>query len=506
MKFAQDTVIAGLLRTQQVECIWNDRHYRINFPMNAFPSEIQPYRPPQAIKASQIAKITASEDIIAALSSNGEVFTFAPPPIPLDQNNDGNPAVRHPFQPQRIWALRKKFSSVRDVAIGTDGSIIICTESGHVYTRIRGMKGGGKNFKFQRVPYLQRITHVTANSTGAFGARRIDFRPKAIQLEGNTLAQDLASMEPFQAEKQFSGKPANPIRTRAEGDDEEESEDPTLEQDALKLRSLFVAWKRERERVKAHRPVDIPSGADTVIQIGSLSFPAHRFVLAARSPPLLQLLAGTSLNDSTNPSFSMKLLPLQACSALGVSTLTTVKVAGITPLTLLILLHYLYSDEVLAIWDRRLNVALANDRTGLNVDVSMIKTELQMLARVLDLPAMVAVLPAPVKRLPAPTFPRHMDALFTRIQDSRTSVPEALRPDILLQFSDKDVWAHSIISRCRSPFFAALFGSEEWTARRWNSEGVLKVDFKHLKWHVMQFVLRFMLCGEDQEMFEVLRE
>ena len=78
-----------------------------SFPIHAFPTGIEPYRPPQSIKDSQISKITCCDDTFAALSSNGEVFTFSAPSL------DTNPGEGRAFKPQRVWALRKKFSAVR---------------------------------------------------------------------------------------------------------------------------------------------------------------------------------------------------------------------------------------------------------------------------------------------------------------------------------------------------------------------------------------------------------
>ena len=107
LKF-QDTVLVGLLVTNQVECIWNDRQTRIIFPVHAFPTGIEPYRPPQSIKDSCISKIVCCDETFAALSSNGEVFTFSSPNTTPDGTGDGKG-----FKPQRVWALRKKFSAVK---------------------------------------------------------------------------------------------------------------------------------------------------------------------------------------------------------------------------------------------------------------------------------------------------------------------------------------------------------------------------------------------------------
>lgn len=82
-----------------------------SFPTQAFPSEIQPYRPPQAIKDADIAKITSCEDTFAALSSNGELFTFTVPNPSEAERASGKD--RSGIKPQRVWALRKQFSAVR---------------------------------------------------------------------------------------------------------------------------------------------------------------------------------------------------------------------------------------------------------------------------------------------------------------------------------------------------------------------------------------------------------
>lgn len=82
-----------------------------SFPTHAFPLEIQPYRPPQAVKDAHIAKITSCDDNFAALSSNGELFTFT---LPNPSEFDGVLGKEKAgIKPQRVWALRKKFSAVK---------------------------------------------------------------------------------------------------------------------------------------------------------------------------------------------------------------------------------------------------------------------------------------------------------------------------------------------------------------------------------------------------------
>lgn len=123
--------MACLLKSQDVVCFWNGRHFKIkcvtilhlfiitidrphlSFPTHIFPSEIQTYRPPMANNNASIAKVVCHEGsgTFAALSLNGEMFTFslnAPPVL-----TDGSIHDKHLIKPQRIWALRKQFSAVK---------------------------------------------------------------------------------------------------------------------------------------------------------------------------------------------------------------------------------------------------------------------------------------------------------------------------------------------------------------------------------------------------------
>ncbi|KAG2012110.1 ankyrin repeat domain-containing protein 28 [Coprinopsis cinerea AmutBmut pab1-1] len=527
-----DNAMAGLLQTQQVECIWNDRHYRINFPIHAFPSEIQPFRPRQAIKDFHIAKVTCCGDLFAALSSNGEVFTFSPP----TDGGDGVDGYHHkgsPFKPQRVWALRKKFSSVRDVAMGAEGSIIICTESGHTYVRIRTGKGGGKNFKFQRIPHLQRVTHVCANSTGAFGALRVDFRPKKIDIQGPSIAEDLSRVQPyrlpFPAEAVPSGHRFHPtvvdaldeagrsktsinVPALSLDDDnyiDEDGDDADIEKDIRTLQGFMNIIQREERKVKAAKGslkyggVALPHGADTLISIGTIHVPAHSVILAARSTVLDDILSKRT--TATSSSISIVVTRRLPGPGNGVSNLTSLAFSGIHPLSLLIILHYLYSDEVLAIWDRRVYSSLTDHALStLKVDVAEIKSDLRTLAATLELPHLSQVLQAPVKRPPAPSLSTDLSALFEKAQGSKQRRSLPCSPDVVLELRDKEVWTYSVILRARSEFFSCLLDEDTWTRKRWGQDGVLRVDLKHMRWHVMEFVLKFLLCGKDKELFDVL--
>ena len=111
-----ENAMVVLLESGDVLCFWNGRSFKVNFPTQTFPSEIQPYRHPMAQSKASIAKIAhcPGEETFAALSSNGEVFTFAlGPPSAAPTGEQHQAPVGNPGRPQRTWALRKQFSAVK---------------------------------------------------------------------------------------------------------------------------------------------------------------------------------------------------------------------------------------------------------------------------------------------------------------------------------------------------------------------------------------------------------
>ncbi|KAJ6531261.1 hypothetical protein B0H19DRAFT_1242375 [Mycena capillaripes] len=498
-----DHAMACLLDTQDVVCIWNDRYIKIIFPIHAFPAEIEPYRPPQAMKFkdAHIAKIASSEDTFAALSSNGELFTFS---VPDPSETDANAGRGPGFKPQRVWALRKQFSAVRDVALGADGSIIICTESGHVFVRSRSGKGNNtasnKTFKFQRVPFIQRVTQVCANTTGAFGALRVDFKPDPIRIEGNTISEDLATLQPYIAppptvylKDESAPVPESPQWTYL-GDEGEESEDAGIEADFRRI------WRLCR-LLGSNAVPSARFGADAVVHVRAKAFPVHRVILGARSHVLCGVLGGSILRDAES-HITIKASPTSG------PVRTRIDIKGCEPITVLILLEYLYSDGLLAIWDRRVGSALQQELTTYKIKPVQVKLELQGLARILDLPLLGQALESPAKRAPLPSIVRDMEQLFRTVQANPNAKSDLAKSpiaaDVILQLADRDVYCHSTILRARSPVFASFFDEDDWTSKRWTSNGTITVNLKHLRWHVMEYVLKYMCCGGDAEIFENL--
>nr|VWO99799.1 FAD-dependent monooxygenase DEP2 (EC (Depudecin biosynthesis cluster protein 2) [Ganoderma boninense] len=521
-----DSALACLLETQEVICLWNDGHFKVNFPAYSFPSEFVAYRPPQAANrnSASIDKMTSCEDTFAALSSSGELFTFTLPSPP--DGGASSSKSRFNVQPQRVWALRKQFSAVRDVALGVDGSIIVCTESGHVFVRSRNLKAGqgssGKAFKFQRVPYIQRITQVCANATGAFAALRSDWESEEVQVVGNQLSQDLAAVQPVSKLIPDQHSMATSLGASSgasldlpvdleQGSDEEE-EDAAVHSDIKQLKilaSVILRFKEARKGIEGARVLDLnnmPYSADLVVHVQSngIDVPAHRVILAARSAALNKVLLEAVTIRDTKSSVAVQGHVTKGAS----QRLARVTFVGCHPLTVLILLAYLYSDEPLAVWDHRVSHTIQRQLEQLKVKPVQLKAELQALASLLELKALSDVLDAPVKRTPKPALAADLQRLFSWNQSQgvgdRTRIP--LAPDVGLQLAEREVYCHSVVLRARSPFFAAFFDDKDWTAHRWTPEGTVVVNLKHMKWRAVEPVLKFICTGGDREIFDIIED
>lgn len=384
--------------------------------------------------------------------------------------------------------------------------------------RTRNSKSGsGKALKFQRVPFIQRVTQVCANSTGAFGALRVDFRPDPIKVHGNTIAQDLNQIQPYLAmhrgpvdmfeKKRKKGASAEVLKL-IEAFLLDEENDVEIDQDInglLKLCDVITKEHQARRTAQSIAYTRFPYDADLMVHLQSgAAFPAHRVILAARSSILESVLEGSENINDSHSNIIIRLLTAKPVPT--ANKVLRISISGCQTISALILMQYLYSDEVLAIWDRRVSTALEKQFRALKINPAQVKADLHNLARILSLPCLSNALEPPVKR----PFPQSMVSDMVRLfQETHTrdiSGPRIspLSPDVILQLADRDVYCYSSVLRSRSEFFANFFDEQDWTRKRWDVDGVIKVDLKHLEWHIMQYVLRFVCCGADAEMFDEL--
>lgn len=458
------------------------------------------------------------------------MFSLSPPTATQEKENATQAAKdKAVVKPQRVWALRKQFSAIKDVALGAEGSIVLCTESGHVYVRSRnakaGQTAGAKTFRFQRIPFLQRVGQVCANSTGAFAALRVDCRPVPIARVGNALAEDMAGVQPYLAglgaaaaaaaagEKSpvgGSGPAGSPVDEVDEG--EGGTDDGFVKQDIKALAYLCDILARDKECRKAeNRGVfhgrAVQHGGDLMIEVSAFEFPAHAVILAARSPVLFEVLLG----NRTVKTETVTIKAQKGRAPPSRSSPSRVTFSGCHPLAVLILVQFLYTDELRAVWDRRVGLPIEQQLAPLKTNAAQIRAQLQELAKALGLPTLAAALDSHTKREPAPTLANDLRTLFAGAQSFvpgtiAVGARDPLAPDTVLELGDKSVFCHSAILRARSPFFAGFFDDEEWTSKRWQPDRTIRVDLKHMTWRPVKFVMDFIYHGSEETLFATLGE
>lgn len=411
-----------------------------------------------------------------------------------DVQKDGRHVV---VKPQIVWALRKNFTAVKDVAIGSDGTVIVCTHSGHVFVRQR-LKSGSGQLKFRRIPYLQRVIKVATNESGAFGAIRVDARPTPIKLVGNTLQEDSFLLQPHfhRFQHQMTAEDFENLNSNTKKTDEDEEEDDestnSVAKDtsiALTMCSILSRWRTgEGDSLFAWSDPLLSSDCHLIIQ--GLAIPVHSAILSMRAVKIAQLLAG---------KYTSNILSLESYG-----TSPAIKVKACHPLVGLLLVQYLYSDDIAAIWDARVARIIQDKYPAEEIPLGDIKSDLKALADELDLVPLSFVLSYAAKQpLPHHTLSSDMQAFF----NTTYTVPAGPESpcDVTILLSDRQVSCNSVILRARCPFFEAMFEDRDWTLNR-KSEGAVVVRMTHLKWTPMKLVFRWIYEGVEDDLFDYLHQ
>ncbi|WWC60971.1 uncharacterized protein I303_103548 [Kwoniella dejecticola CBS 10117] len=487
-----DYAMICLLDSYEVLCFHRDTSFKISFSTPRVLSEAFPFRPPQATLKPMIRKVTSCGTSFAALSSIGDVFTFSLP-NPLDDLPKDARGGHVSVKPQMIWALRKSFTAVQDVALGSDGTVIICTQSGHVFVRQR-LKSGSGQLKFRRIPYLQRVIKVAVNESGAFAAIRLDAKAKPIALTGRTLEEDLYRLQPHikRFESQMTADEfEEALKKKVEDEDEDESSNSIAKDlaEAFRFCTMLSRWRND-EGDSLFAWSDPLLGSDVHIVVNDIAIPAHSVILSTRVPKLKQLLAGKTRLDRVSLSKyrSSQAISLKVCH----------------PLVALLLLQYIYTDDISAIWDARVARAVQDKFAALKLPLGDIKSDLRALADELNLAPLSQVLSSAGKQpISHSTLPSDLYSFFT---STYTTAPWSSNLcDVTLVLADKEVTCNSTVLRARCPFFEAMFADSDWTSRR-QGDGKVTVHMEHLKWASMKLIFRYIHEGAEDDLFDYLHQ
>lgn len=560
---ASDFGTACLMEGGDVFVWHNDIHFRINFPLARFSGNISVFRPRQVQPKTLISKLSSSGNTFSALSDMGDLFTFNLE-HPSEYGNTGTPA-RAPAsasaakssaaqlapKPQLLWSVRKKFTAVRDVAIGADGSVILCTESGHCFVRPRrsdtgGKGGGGKNFKFQQIPYLQRVVKVATSESGALAAIKADPSLPDVRVKGRTIEEALRDLLPHlkvqtltsntEKEKGITSKVVEISDVHSHAGSDSESEDEHREEErsdagkyvrmALLIMEAAKRWTAGRivsgleagsdatevvaesgtEEAKSvataggrqafYGPHNLvpPFGCDAFLIADGHYLPVHKIVLGARIPSLQKALQDSSAKGQLPPG--VKIAATGSAKRVSIVTLSNCSLVSA-----LFLLHYIYSDDLPPIWVPSVGLVIDKELKAAKIDRARVQEEVRTIGERLGLAALAASIKASLPRQPEPTLRQNMLELFTSYVDVEAAEAQETKSfnDVLLQFKDRTVPAHSVILR-RSPFFAALF-QPHWTAGRWDDRNVITLDMSHLRWEVARIVLMHLYTDNGETLF-----
>jgi hypothetical protein len=384
---------------------------------------------------------------------------------------------------------------MQDIAIGSDGTAIVCTTSGHVYVRQR-VKSGAGQLKFRRIPYLQRIIKVSCNESGAFAAIRSDARAPTVPLKGPTLEEDLFLLQPHfrRFANQMTSEDFDREKTKVKVDEDEEDDggNPVNHDISIAIRMCTVLGRWRRDDNDSLFSWSVPLvGSDIWLVAGStgVEVPAHSIMLALRSKIFKRILQGEKVAGIKveKSSQGMK-ITLDARS----------------PITVFLLLRYIYTDEVAAIWDARVSRAVMGKFPDLNLPIGIIKSDLKSLADTLDLQPLSTILNSASK---VPVSNRTLSTdLLSFFSLTHAAVPPPTSCDTTLILADKEVSCSSVLLRSRCPFFEAMFEDRDWTAPREEGEGRVVIKMEHLKWRPMKLVFKYLHGGKEDDLFDYHRE
>ncbi|KAL3475594.1 hypothetical protein BJX99DRAFT_155270 [Aspergillus californicus] len=485
---AIDQATAILLQNHEV---WVFSHYgyaKLSFPLEINSRFIRDSFMTTRYDTSvnRIIKIRAGGDNICALSSSGDVFTAQVTRLehlPSVTSTTNPSKIRNSLSPPlRVWSVKKAHMAVKDVDVGQDGSIIICTASGSAWRKEKRRKaknGSSKDYKFARVPGLSRVVGVCSNAFGAFAVaqRECDVTKDQITVNPTSLWEDILPLSPFNA------IPTSIDSTGSVPDTEESGELKSVIaikqtiMNASNLDSYFQPTSTE-----------LPDGTVWVMTTTSeIRIPVHEFILAGRSSVLRKALHKFRREEYASVP---ELLTIKKDN----NGQPQLLFHGVDVLVIMNLSFFLYTDNILDVWQH------ARYSPNNAPRYRQVRTEVMRTASNLNLPSLeraAILMTKPYKS---------MKADFTVAVSSAEFFESG---DIVIELNDDQIMAHSQVIRQRCPFFDALFYGRSrgmWlSSRRRNPHDKIHVDLKHIDRCVFEFVLRYMYADIDDRLFDNVR-
>ncbi|KAL5048288.1 hypothetical protein BDW71DRAFT_205819 [Aspergillus fruticulosus] len=484
---ATDQATAILLQNHEVWVLAHYGYSRLSFPLEINSRFIRDSFMATRYDTSinRIVKIRSGGSTICALSSSGDVFTIQVNKLENlpSLTSTTNPAkIRNSLSPPvRVWSVKKAHMAVKDVDVGQDGSIIICTASGSAWRKERRRKtknGSSGEYKFARVPGLSRVVGVCSNAFGAFAVaqRECDVTKEQVNVDPTRLWGDIWSLSPF-----------NSIRAIIKQTDSFANEEVRDLESVTALRQVLIGGPNPE---LYFRPTFAgpPAGIVWVMTTASdMRVPVHEFILTGRSSVLRRALHEYRRKHSASVP---EILTIEKDNNGDCQIL----LQGMDVLSVLNLAFYLYTDALLDVWQHARSLPENASR------YRQVRTEVMRIASHLDLPALeraAALMARPVKSMKTDFSAAFNDPFFF---DSG---------DVVIELNGDRMIAHSQVICQRCPFFYALFvgrsGGRWVQSRRKSPQDKVHVDLKHIDRSIFEFVLRYIYADTDDRLFDDVR-
>ena len=449
---------------------------------------------------NNIVNIESGGDIIAAISSRGDLYTVNVRKIDASPatSSTTNPAkIKGALsQPQRVWSLRKgNWDGIKSVGVAENGSVIVCTQAGAVWRRVKRAKikdaftGTGdfnrKDFKFQRVPGLTKVAAVRSTTFGVYAAIRkdCDVTKTQVLVDEQNLWHDITPLLSIK-DLEASEYP----------EDEGDTERPRFWTPALP-KALFDPLKRavltspdleaDVERLFAGQNMQ-KKGYDVEISTttSDTSIPMHGFMLAGRSSVLRKVLDECRSNGTSS-------IPEALSVQKDPRGVLKVVFQGLDFISIVNLAVFIYTDTVIDVWHFvRQSPKMAFRYRQIRVELIKTATHLRMM----KMETAVRLQIEPDRSLDA-------DMAFS-INDEQFFEDG----DTVVELKGAEVYVHSALVCQRCPFFEGLFNGRaagQWLAgRRQNDSEPVRVDLKHIELETFQLVLRYIYADVGSELFD----
>ena len=499
---AIDRATVCLLENHDVWVFSNYGYTKLSFSSEGFSNYYlrSVWGPRSQSAENHICKIASGGDTICAMSRMGDVFTVhvnqKVEPSTASGSTTNPSKIRGALStPQRVWSLRKGHMAVRDVDVGQDGAITICTDSGSVWRRIKRAKikdaiapglpeHKAKDFKFSRVPGLTRIVAVRSNAFGSYAAvrRECDVLKTQIDVQCHRIWADVYPLLGFYGFGDEDSDTENPVPrfwTSSQRDDV-----------AMLRRAVLTSTNLEAdigERI-IDRSSPGKSGYNTRLgtTVSEVRIPVHDFMLGARSTILRQAL--TTFHQAY--FFEIPDIMTIEYDSEGKALILF---PGIDFISVINLVLYMYTDSVVDVWHH------TRHSPDLAFRYRQIRTELMKIASHLEMPKLEQAVR--VMTTPPRTLNKDLEQAIQHHDFFE-------RGDVEIELDGKSTKVHSALVTQRCPFFEGLFqgrAAGRWlSSRREQMEGqdAITVDLKHVKPNVFQYILRYLYADTDESMFD----